>query len=136
MLKIKSSFNHFMMFLCWLSRSPSSPMRSRTAEEACCSKTVPSPLRLKLTSHKTEDNPQVRKRKLHFLSLVFETFNFSPPLRVEVFGSIGDVILLVFARLSAFLALWPIFPVSLQASPFSTDYSGKHLLVTTNGTAC
>lgn len=45
--------HHFIMCLCWLSRSPSSPMRSRTAEEACCSKAVPSPLRLNLTSHRT-----------------------------------------------------------------------------------
>lgn len=51
--RMQSIFHHFIMFLCWLSRSPSSPMRSRTAEEACCSKAVPSPLRLNLTSHRT-----------------------------------------------------------------------------------
>lgn len=122
------------MFLCWLSRSPSSPIRSRMAEEACCSKTVPSPLRLNLTPRRTE-RQQVSRRKLHFL-MPFSSFICSPSLRVEVFGSVGDVILLVSAQRSAFLVLRPIFSISLQASPFSTNYSREHLLVTTNGTTC
>lgn len=41
-------FYHLIKVLCWLSRSPSSPIRSRTAEEACCSKAVASPPRLNL----------------------------------------------------------------------------------------
>lgn len=52
-LWVQSSCHHFIMFLCWLSLSPSSPMRSRTAEEAFCSKSVPPPLRLNLISART-----------------------------------------------------------------------------------
>lgn len=44
----------------------------------------------------------------------------SPSLRVEVFGSVGDVKLGVFARLSAPLVLWPFFKTVLHASLFST----------------
>lgn len=60
----------------------------------------------------------------------------SPSLRVEVFGSVGDVKRLIFARLSASLVLWPFFPIFLQASPFSTNHCGEHPLVETWSITC
>lgn len=46
--------HHFIILLCWLSPSPSSPMRSRTAEDACASKALPSPLKLRLKKKKKQ----------------------------------------------------------------------------------
>lgn len=127
--------HHFIMCLCWLSRSPSSPMRSRTAEEACCSKAVPSPLRLNLTSHRTWTtgyNATLR----HFNHVWLTKLRRSPSLRFKVFGSVGDVILLVFARLSASLVIWPFFPILPQDSSFSTYYRREHPLVDTWKITC
>lgn len=39
---------HFMMLLCWVRVAFSSPIRSSTAVDACCSNVVPSPVRLSL----------------------------------------------------------------------------------------
>lgn len=58
-------------------------------------------------------------------------FRASPSLRVKVFGSVGDVILLVFARLSAFLALWSSFLVFLRPSSLSPYHLREHPLVET-----
>lgn len=58
-------------------------------------------------------------------------FRVSPSLRVEVFGFVGDVVLLVFARLFAFLALGPLFTVRLQVSLSPTNHGREHPLVET-----
>lgn len=63
-------------------------------------------------------------------------FSVSPSLRVEVFGFVGDVVLLVFARLFAFLALGPFFTVRLQVSLSPTNHGGEHPLVETRKITC
>lgn len=63
-------------------------------------------------------------------------FSVSPSFRVEVFGFVGDVVLLVFARLLAFLALWPFFTVRLQVSLSPTNHGREHPLVETRKIAC
>lgn len=63
-------------------------------------------------------------------------FHVSPSLRVEVFGFVGDVVLLVFARLFAFLALGPFFTVRLQVSLSPTNHGGEHPLVETRKITC
>lgn len=138
---VQSNFHHFIMFLCWLSRSPSSPMRSRTAEEACCSKAVPSPLRLNLAPHRTWATGYNKQRMhfnhvwCHFSTEISKVYAW-PSLGVEVFGSVGDVILLIFAQLSASLDLWLFFPIFPQTSPFSTDHCREHPLVETRKITC
>lgn len=52
-LEQMSDIHHFIIFLCRLKWSPSSPIRSRTAEDACSSNALASPLRLNLTAHRT-----------------------------------------------------------------------------------
>lgn len=63
-------------------------------------------------------------------------FRVSPSLRVEVFGFVGDVVLLVFARLFAFLALGPLFAVRLQVSLSPTNHGREHPLVETRKNTC
>lgn len=48
-VRVNLNSHHFISALCWFNWLPSSPIRSRTAEEACCSKLPPSPPRPKLT---------------------------------------------------------------------------------------
>lgn len=81
------NFYHFIICLCWFSRSPSSPMMSRTAEEACCSKAVPSPPRLNLTPHRTPVT-RLNTQMIHFKSYLMSFF-FSRPHPLSELKSLG-----------------------------------------------
>lgn len=52
----------------------------------------------------------------------------SPSLRLKVFGLVGDVEFLVFARLSAPLVVGPFFAICLLPS-FSPNHGREHPLV-------
>lgn len=104
-------------------------MRSRTAEEACCSKALPSPPRLNLSTHNTGQN-SIKHKAIHiFLKKQMQQFNASPSLRVKVFRSVRDIILFIFAWLPLFLGLWSLFAIFLLTSSFTTYHLWKHPLV-------
>ena len=65
----------------------------------------------------------------HIFFFLIALFHASPSLRVKVFWSVGDVILLIFSHLSAFLVLWSIFLILPVATPLSTYHCREHLLV-------